>query len=146
MWKPRATALELARRSYKGPNKQQKWEYLCKLCNLWFKAKDVCVDHSPVAAGSIKSVEDIGAFANNLFCETDNLRVLCSPCHSTHTIADKMGISFAEAVIEQEIIAICNKSVKEIVDFCKDYEYTDGQLSNKDKRRLAVTEILKGTA
>jgi hypothetical protein len=102
------------------------------------------VDHYPVAAGSIKSVADIGNFANNLFCETDNLRVLCSPCHDTHTLSEKLGITFSEAVVEQEIIAICKKKLPEILAFAQDYGYTKEQLSNPEKRRNVVSTILKG--
>ncbi len=143
-WPPRNEALKLARRSYKGVVKQQKWEYLCAICNLWFKAKDVIVDHYPVAAGSILSVEDIGPFANNLYCEVDNLRVLCKPCHDVHTLAEKMGVSFTEAQVEKEIIEICKKPVKDILAFCNDYGYNASTLTNAAKRKIAVTTILKG--
>lgn len=143
-WLPRTKAIEASRRPYKGPNKQQKWECQCALCKLWFKQKDICVDHYPVAAGSIKNVADIGNFANNLFCEVDNLRVLCVGCHSTWTIADKMGISFSEAVVEKEIIALCKKPLKEILAFAQDYGYSKEQLSNPEKRRNVISTILKG--
>lgn len=143
-WPPRGEALKLARRSYKGPNKRQQWEYGCALCNHWYNAKQVVVDHHPVAAGSILSVEDIGPFANNLYCEVENLRVLCKPCHDIHTLAEKMGCTFDEASLEKDIIEICKKPVKQIVAFCEDYGYNASMLSNAVKRRAAVTNILKG--
>lgn len=105
-WPPRAEALKLARRAYKGPNKLQKWEFKCALCGEWFKAKEVIVDHHPVAAGSILSVEDIGPFANNLYCEVDNLRVLDKVCHDIWTVAEKLGIPFEQARIEKEKISL----------------------------------------
>lgn len=141
-WPPRATCLELARRPYKGPMKQQKWEYSCALCEGWFKMKEVCVDHFPVAAGSILSVEDIGAFANNLYCEVDNLRCLCKVCHDVHTLAEKLGISFEEAQVEKEVIEICKKPVKDVLQFCADYGRVEG-LTNVAKRREAVQSILR---
>ena len=143
-WLPRTKAIEASRRPYKGPNKQQKWECQCALCSLWFKQKDICVDHFPIAAGSIKSVADIGPFANNLFCEVDNLRVLCYACHDTHTLSEKLGISFTEAVVEQEIISICKKKLPEILAFAADYGYSKEQLSNPEKRRNVISKILKG--
>lgn len=142
-WPPRAHALELARRPYKGPNKRQKWEYLCVLCTKWHNAKTVIVDHHPVAAGSILSVADIGPFANNLYCEVDNLRVLCDTCHLRHTLAEANGISMAEAAILQETIAICKKKVKDVIDFGLSYGYTKDQLSNAEKRRAIIHKILK---
>jgi hypothetical protein len=124
--------------------KQQKWEHLCSLCNLWFKGKEVIVDHHPVAAGSILSVEDIGPFANNLYCEVDNLRVLCKDCHDCHTLAEKMGCTMQEARVEKEIIAICKRPAKEILAFAQDYGYSASDVSNPEKRRNVVSNILKG--
>lgn len=142
-WAPRTTALELARRAYKGPNKQQKWEYKCAICQGWFKAKEVVVDHFPKPAGSILCVADIGEFANNLFCEVDNLRVLCVTDHDCHTLAEKMGISLEEAAIHKEAIAICKQPKKDILDFVMAYGYNEQHVSNDAKRREVVYNILK---
>lgn len=142
-WPPRAEALELARRTYKGPNKRQKWEYCCSICTKWFNATQVIVDHYPVSAGSILCAEDIGPFAQNLFCEVDNLRVLCNPCHAVHTIADAKGISFDEAKIEQEIIAITKQPAKKVLAFLAEKGYTGASVSNADKRKALVSKILK---
>ena len=142
-WPPRAEALKLARRSYKGANKLQKWEFSCALCENWWKAKEVVVDHFPIAAGSILSTEDIGPFANNLYCEVDNLRVLCKTCHDCHTLSEKRGITFNEAAIEKEVIAIMKQPVKSILAFCQDYEYDVSTLTNAAKRKQAVQSILR---
>lgn len=142
-WPPRNKCLELARRPYKGEGKQQKWEYKCAICENYFKAKEVCVDHYPKEAGSILSVQDIGEFANNLYCEIDNLRCLCKSCHDIHTLASKNGVSFQEAKIDKEIIEIMKwKPKKRIDDFCKEHGYND--VSNDVKRKAAVSAILKG--
>jgi hypothetical protein len=143
-WPPRNEALEAARRPYKGDNKRQKWEYACAICKEWYNAKQVVVDHYPKAAGSILSVEDIGPFAENLFCETSNLRVLCSPCHDVHTLAEKNSISFEQAVIEKQVIEICKQPVKKVLAFLKKYGYTGAQVSNAEKRKTLVSKVLKG--
>lgn len=143
-WPPRAKALELARKPYNGPVKQQKWIYQCALCNDWYKAKEVVVDHFPVAAGSILSVADIGEFANNLYCETDNLRVLCSPCHDIHTLADKNGISFEEARVEKDIIEKCKLPIPKLTAWLAQHGYSGSAVSNGPKRKLLVSKILKG--
>lgn len=141
-WPPRNKALELARRPYSGPNKQQKWEYVCAICREWKKLKEVCVDHFPIAAGSILSVEDIGNFANNLYCEVDNLRVLCKePCHSTHTLAETLGITFEEAKIQKEVIRLLRKENRaEMVALLTQNGY---DCRNDVQRREALTNILK---
>lgn len=140
-WPPRAKALELARRPYKGDKKQQKWEYQCAICKQWFKMKDVVVDHHPIPAGSILSVDDIGPFANNLYCEVDNLRVLDKVCHDIWTLADKMQISFEEARVEKEIISLLKPANKSIMQALLDKNGYN--CKNPKQRREALEKILK---
>ena len=72
------------RRPFTGEDKRTKWEYQCAECGEWFKAKEVQVDHIE-SAGSLKSYEDLPDFVRRLFCEADNLQVMCKPCHKTKT-------------------------------------------------------------
>lgn len=143
-WPPRNEALQLARRAYKGTNKLQKWEYFCKLCEDWFKAKEVVVDHFPKPAGSILSTADIGEFANNLYCEVNNLRVLCSTCHDCHTLSEKNGITFEEAKVQKEINNFMKQDKKIILDFLESNGYTGDLVSNEVKRKALVEKILNG--
>lgn len=83
-WKPIADAKKNARRVYKGANKRQKWEYQCAECHLWFKDKEIEVDHI-VEVGSLKCAEDLPQFVERLFCEVDGLQVMCKPCHRNKT-------------------------------------------------------------
>lgn len=80
----RYQVLNDARRPYKGSDKRTKWEYKCKECKKHFKSKDVQVDHIE-SAGSLKCYEDLPDFVRRLFCEADNLQVLCKPCHHIKT-------------------------------------------------------------
>jgi len=138
-WPPRSEALELARRPYKGPNKRQKWEYQCAICGEWHNAKNVIVDHHPVAAGSILSVEDIGPFANNLYCEVDNLRVLDKVCHDIWTVADAQQISFEEARTLKTIIDLLKPANKSKMQALLDL---NGYVCrNPEQRRKALMEI-----
>ena len=83
-WKPRSEALKAGRRPYTGDDKRTRWEYKCTLCNKWYKAKAVQVDHiEPV--GSLTKASDLPRFVEGLFCEVDNLRVLCRVCHQAIT-------------------------------------------------------------
>ena len=142
-WKPRGHALKLARRAYVGTNKLQKWEYECALCRDWFLAKECQVDHYPKEAGSIRSVEDIGEFANNLFCEVDNLRVLCGDCHSIHTLAQRGNISFEEAKKQQILNTFLKQDKQIILDFLEVNGYTGASVSNEDKRKAIVKQIME---
>jgi len=59
--------------------------YRCNGCGKEFPAKDVQVDHiTPI--GYDKSWDD---WINGLFCERENLQVLCKPCHKEKTQLEK---------------------------------------------------------
>ena len=90
-WKPITECKLKAKRTYKGPNKRQKFEYQCKKCKQWFAEKNINVDHIQ-PAGSLNCAEDLPGFVNRLFCEIDNLQVLCEPCHDFKTKQDSFTI------------------------------------------------------
>ena len=87
-WKPIAEAKLKAKRKYKGPNKRQKFEYLCNVCKEWFADKEINVDHI-IPAGTLRCAQDLPGFVERLFCEVDNLQVLCETCHNKKTQDEK---------------------------------------------------------
>jgi 5-methylcytosine-specific restriction endonuclease McrA len=87
-WKPISECKMKARRAYKGPNKRQKYEYQCNVCKNWFIEKKINVDHI-IPAGSLNSSKDLPGFVERLFCEVQDLQVLCEVCHNKKTKTDK---------------------------------------------------------
>jgi 5-methylcytosine-specific restriction endonuclease McrA len=87
-WKPITISKQLAKRSYKGPNKRQKFEYQCNSCKEWFPEKSVNVDHI-IPAGALNNGADLPGFVERLFCEVENLQVLCETCHTSKTCEEK---------------------------------------------------------
>jgi 5-methylcytosine-specific restriction endonuclease McrA len=83
-WKPILQCKQNARRAYKGPLKRQKWEYQCNVCNKWFPEKKINVDHI-VPAGQLSCANDLPGFVERLFCEVDELQVICESCHNVKT-------------------------------------------------------------
>jgi len=89
-WKPITQCKMKSRRPYKGPNKRQKFEYLCNVCNTWFPEKKVNIDHI-IPAGSLRCANDLPGFVERLFCEIDNLQCICESCHNIKTQNEKDG-------------------------------------------------------
>jgi 5-methylcytosine-specific restriction endonuclease McrA len=89
-WKPITQCKQKARRAYKGPNKRQKFEYQCSQCKEWHAEKNINVDHI-IPAGTLKCANDLPGFVERLFCEADNLQVLCSGCHDMKTKQEKLN-------------------------------------------------------
>lgn len=87
-WKPITECKLKSKRTYKGPNKRQKFEYQCNTCKNWFPEKQINVDHI-CPAGSLNSAQDLPGFVERLFCEQENLQVLCSDCHNIKTQNEK---------------------------------------------------------
>lgn len=144
-WKPRSDILQMSRRNKQKEGKH-KFEYQCSICKDWFLQKEMEVDHYPKSAGSILSVEDIGEFCNNLFCEVENLRVVCKPCHEIHTLSERNGISFEEAKLEKKVIAFGNlpASQQRIILTEVLEESTIINLKNASDRKEAYRKFLKG--
>ncbi len=52
---------------------------------LGFKSKEINVDHIIPVVDPIKGFESIEIFIENLFCDENNLQILCVSCHSQKT-------------------------------------------------------------
>jgi len=96
-WKPISLAKANAKRPYTGPLKRQKFEYQCNECKNWFPDKKINVDHI-CPAGSLNSAQDLPDFIERLFCEVDNLQVLCETCHNKKTKSERNGRETSNSV------------------------------------------------
>lgn len=143
-WLPRAAALKAAQVDYVGPNVRQKYSYKCAMCEELFSQKDVEVDHYPHDAGSILSVDDIGQFCNNLYCETSNLRVVCRECHAAYTLSQRNGISLEEAKLQKQVTNFIKENDKQKqLAFIQQAGYNTETLTNASLRREAIQSILQ---
>lgn len=67
--------------------------YSCAICKEAFPQREVQVDHKdPI--GSTSSWDE---FIEKLFCEKDNLQVVCKPCHKAKTKKERASESKKES-------------------------------------------------
>lgn len=86
-WKPIAAVKKAARRPYKGPNKRQKFEYCCNICNQYVSDKNCAVDHI-IPVGILRDFSDLPSVVKNLFIEVDGLQLICNTCHDLKSKED----------------------------------------------------------
>lgn len=79
-WGPILTVRNRAKIAYKGPNKRRKFSYICENCGGEFAANEVNVHHM-IPAGELNKFEDLPGFCKRLFCEKEDLKLLCTKCH-----------------------------------------------------------------
>lgn len=86
-WPPKWQALKNAsvgKMENKATGRQAE-HYKCAGCERLFLARDVQVDHiTPVVEPAVGFV-DWETYFDRLFCEVDNLQVLCKKCHNKKT-------------------------------------------------------------
>jgi 5-methylcytosine-specific restriction endonuclease McrA len=86
-WEPKWTVLREAATEKKVNVKTGRvaQHFKCKVCSGEFPAKGVQVDHTtPIGVGRTWD-----EFIDGLFCEKDNLQVLCLDCHKEKTKKEK---------------------------------------------------------
>lgn len=86
---------------------KQVWHCSCEVCGYTGGMKDFQVDHIH-AAKNLQCFDDIPMFVLRLiYVNVEDLRMVCKSCNSILAYADKQGISFEQAKVEKEAIAIC---------------------------------------
>lgn len=63
--------------------------YHCASCSQSFPAKDVQVDHIAPIIDPYKGFTGWDDVVNAMFCEKDNLQVLCTECHKAKTAQER---------------------------------------------------------
>lgn len=90
-WPPKWEALKEA---YVGKKKNEKSgkiasHYECASCHNHFTSTNVQVDHVEPVVDVDKGFESWDKFIERLYCTTENLQVLCKPCHLKKTKEEK---------------------------------------------------------
>lgn len=124
-----------------NPNTRTKWLIKCDHCGNLFKLTDVQVDHIVGEFPCTEPEHFFGYIMSRLDVGFDDLQVLCIEDHQIKTLAERNGISFEEARIEKQVIAICKGSTSSVKAFLSERGITPA--GNAEQRKKQVREALK---
>lgn len=68
---------------------RQAEHYRCAMCSGEFVAKEVQVDHIEPVVDPTEGFVSWEAYIDRMFCEEENLQVLCKPCHKIKTAEER---------------------------------------------------------
>jgi hypothetical protein len=111
----------------------------CALTGEWEMASKLEVDHL-VGHQSLLQESDIIPFLIHLLATEGELQLVKKEAHKTKSYADRMGISFDDAVIEKEVIAIMKKGAKAVDKWLRENGASGVTATN---RRDKIREVLK---
>lgn len=128
-----------------GKFKNGKPKYLkqgdCEICGGVFKASFLEVDHKE-GGHSLRTMEDVQKFIENMIMvEEKDLQLVCKSCHKIKSHAERMGLSFEQASLEKEIVAVCKLQAVEQIAWLKKHGIEPAK--NAATRKEQVREVLE---
>ena len=121
------------------------WGGECNVCKSLFPQSDLQVDHKRSDFNKLTDMNDLQGYVENMaLVSKDELQLVCKPCHGIISHSQRKGISFEEARIEKEIIALC-KDDKKVVDklLVLGVELSNIPNTKKAKKEL-LTKLMTG--
>lgn len=90
-WKPKYEVKKKARHHEKLPGKTSRLVFhsRCAMCNGLYPETETAVDHIEPVVDPEVGFTNWDDFINKLYCEEDNLQVLCNGCHDEKTKKEK---------------------------------------------------------
>lgn len=121
---------------YKGRGKKG---HICGLTGEWSMTSKNEVDHLD-GHKPLLSEEDIIPYIIHLLATEDDLQVVNKEAHKVKSYAERMGISFEEALLEKQVIAYMKKPVKELKELLTENGL---ECSNSDIRKRGIRELIQ---
>ena len=121
------------------------WGGRCNVCSNLFAQQALQVDHVRSDFNKLSSLDGLQEYIENMALVTkDELQLVCKPCHGIISHSQRKGITFGEANIEKEIIALC-KDNKLMLDKLSQLGVQSSNVpKTKKARKDLLTKLLKG--
>lgn len=113
----------------------------CSQCGKAFAISKLQVDHI-IPAGGLQNADDIGPFVLRLFTTSDNIRLVCRPCHHTITQMERYGLTAGEAKIKAEVLKFTKLPPARQIITLNNHGCPRELTSNAAKRRKAYHDYL----
>lgn len=72
-----------------SPAAKPRVEYMCSVCGEWYMGKDIQVDHRDPVVDPDAGFQTWDTFISRLFCDINNLAVICKTDHKIKTDIEK---------------------------------------------------------
>lgn len=119
------------------------WGGVCETCGNQFRENQLQVDHIE-RAGKSHLKEDLEGFIFRMINVTfSDLALICKPCHTTKSHAERYGMTYEEALIAKKVIASTKKSTAEQIKELTALGYTASMTSNAKKRKECYEDYYK---
>ena len=83
------------------PDTRRLWKIQCDCCKNWFKKDEVEVDHYH-GEHSFTQITQVDQFADSILdVSFGDLQIMCKPCHSIKTHAERYELSMEEAKFDK---------------------------------------------
>lgn len=127
-------------RRYKAPvgkNGKEVWVSDCEICGN--QSRDCQVDHLQGGYGFTDWTSFTEWAKMILWVGFDDIQEVCVECHEVITLSQRNNLTFEDARIEKEVIAVCKAK--------QDKEWLESRgitpASNQTKRKQQIREVLK---
>lgn len=139
--------LESKKEADMRPETRTRGVWGCTICKGKFKSDEVNVDHISQEE-SFTSLDDIMSWASSILNAggSDELQILCIPCHDIKSHVDKTGLSWEEATLDKKAIAWLKPAVNKVgaqKSKLRGWGFTELEVSNGPKRRACYIQHLK---
>ena len=121
---------------YKGRGKKG---HICALTGEWVMTSKSEVDHK-VGNVSLRCEDDIIPFIIHLLATDDEMQIVQKDAHRVKSYADRMGVTFEQALIEKRIIELMKKPTKEIVELLDKHKLPS---NNATTRKASLRKLLE---